>query len=220
MSSILGPAIDDAMWQAVQRVVAAAGWRRVTVDAFASACNARAPRFWSRFLEPGAELADALCAPDWAQSVCPVCGLLHREVLYAFPPPALVRATVEKACADRALCVLVVPVAILAPYWSKLLYASALPLTAPFLEGFIRFRSPARHLRHLGDYAPSELAVFACDFGRLHPRAGLPALSDCPGAAAPRPRTACGGAADLRDRLRLREALLAQRGGESGCGAD
>jgi hypothetical protein len=41
---------------------------------------------------------------------------------------ALVRATVEKACRDRALCALVVPVAILAPYWSKLLYASALPL--------------------------------------------------------------------------------------------
>ena len=61
-----------------------------------------------------------------------------------------------------------------------------------------------------GDYAPAELAVFACDFG-LEPRPGLPSLSDCPGAVAPRPRTACGSAVDLRDRLRLREALLAQR---------
>jgi hypothetical protein len=116
--------------------------------------------------------------------------------------------------------VLVVPVAILAPYWSKLLYASALPLGAPFEEGFVRFRAPARHLRHQGAYAPSELAVFACDFGRLEPRRGLPALSTCPGAAAPRPRTACGGAADLRDRLRLREALLAQRGSGGGGGAE
>lgn len=115
---------------------------------------------------------------------------------------------------------LVVPVAILAPYWSKLLYASALPLGAPFVEGFVRFRSPARHLRHHGDYAPSELAVFACDFGRLEPRLGLPALSACPGAVAPRPRTACGGSADLRDRLRLREALLAQRGMRGGGAAD
>ena len=105
----------------------------------------------------------------------------HREVLYAFPPAALVRATVDKACADRALCVLVVPVAILAPYWSKLLYASALPLGAPFEEGFVRFRSPAQHLRHPGDSAPSELAVFACDFGRLEPRLGLPDLSVSPG---------------------------------------
>jgi hypothetical protein len=220
VAAVLGPAIDDVIWAAVLRVVAAAGWGRVTVDAFASASNARAPRFWSRFIEPGAELFDALCACDWAQSACPRCGQAHREVLYAFPPAALVRATVEKACADRALCVLVVPVAILAPYWSKLLYASALPLGAPFEEGFVRFRAPARHLRHQGAYTPSELAVFACDFGRLEPRRGLPALSTCPGAVAPRPRTACGGAADLRDRLRLREALLAQRGSGGGGGAE
>ena len=167
-----------------------------------------------------AELADALCAPDWAQSLCPICGQTHREVIYAFPPAALVRATVEKACVDRALCVLVVPVAILAPYWSKLLYASALPLGAPFTEGFVRIRSPARHLLHLGDYAPAELAVFACDFSRLAPRPGLPPLSGCPGAVAPRPRVACGSAADLRDRLRLRDALLAQRGVGGGGVAD
>lgn len=65
------------------------------------------------FIEPGTELLDALCAPDWSQSVCLVCSLSHREVLYAFPPGSLVLATVEKACADRALCVLVVPVAVL-----------------------------------------------------------------------------------------------------------
>ena len=59
--------------------------------------------------------------------------------------------------------------------------ASALPLGAPFTEGFVRFRSPARHMRHQGDYAPVELAVFACDFGRLEPRPGLPSLTDCPG---------------------------------------
>ena len=172
------------------------------------------------FIEPGAELFDALCAPDWAQGVCPVCGLSHREVLYAFPPASLVRAMVEKACADRALCVLVVPVAILAPYWRKLLYASALPLVALFLEGFVRFRSPARHLLHAGYHAPVELAVFACDFNRLEPRPGLPALSDCSGAVAQRPHTACGGAADLRYRLRLREALLAHRGVRGDGGAD
>jgi hypothetical protein len=142
-------------------------------------------------------------------------------VLYAFPPLALVRATVEKAAADRALCVLVVPVAILAPYWSKLLYASALPLSAPYSEGFVRIRSPARHLRHAGDCAPpSELAIFACDFGRLAPRLGLPPLSGCPGAFAPRPRPPCGGKADQRDRVRMREALLARRGMGGGGAVD
>ena len=67
------------------------------MDAFASASNARAPCFWSRFIEPSAEPFDAPCAPDWTQSVFTVCGSLHREVHYAFPPAALVRATVEKA---------------------------------------------------------------------------------------------------------------------------
>ena len=212
VAAVLGPAVDDQVWSMARQVAAAAGWRRITVDAFASASNARAPRFWSRFLEPGAEAADALCLLDWAQSVCPVCGSSHREVLYAFPPLRLVAATVEKACADRALCVLIVPVSILAPHWSKLLYASALPIAAPYLDGFLRIRSPAKHLTHSGDYAPSELAVFACDFSRLDPRPGLPPLSSCPGAFAPRLRPQCGGEMDLRDRLRLREALLARRG--------
>ncbi len=55
----------------VARAVADAGLRGVTVDAFASESNARAPRFWSRFHEPGAEAIDGLCAPDWARSMCP-----------------------------------------------------------------------------------------------------------------------------------------------------
>ncbi len=45
VAAVPGPAVDDAIWAAVLRVVAAAGWGRVTVDAFASASNARAPRF-------------------------------------------------------------------------------------------------------------------------------------------------------------------------------
>ena len=211
VEAVLGPAVSDCFWLTVSRAVEAAGWRRVTVDAFASESNARVPRFWSRFHEPGSETIDALCAFDWAQSACPVCGVAHREVLYAFPPASLVRATVEKACGDRALCSLVVPVAILAPYWSKLLAASALPHVAPYGDGFARIRSPGQHLRHAGSYAPTELAVFACDFSRLSPRVGLPQLTVCPGAFAPRRRPLCGGAGDLQDQLRLRAALLARR---------
>jgi hypothetical protein len=211
VEGILGPAVDDALWRVACQVATDAGWGQPTVDAFASASNARVPRFWSRFLEPGSELVDALCGLDWAQSTCSVCGFAHREVLYAFPPLALVRATVEKACADRALCVLVVPVAILAPYWSKLLYASVLPHSAPCVDGFVRIRNPASRLRHSGGFAPNDLAVFACDFGRLAPRSDLPPISSCPGALAPRPRPPCGGADDLQIRTRLREALLARR---------
>ena len=121
------------------------------MDAFASAANARTPRFWSRFLEPGAEAVDAMSVLDWAQSRCPECREVHREVVYAFPSSALVRATVEKAITDRALCILVLPVAILAPYWSKLLPASVLPrAAAPYADGFLRIRTPGACLLHAG----------------------------------------------------------------------
>jgi hypothetical protein len=129
LESILGPAVSDELWLLIARAAADAGLRGVTVDAFASKSNARAPRFWSRFHKPGAKAIDGLCAPDWARSMCPTCCVAHCEVVYAmytFPPSSLVRATVEKACADRALCVLLVPVAILAQHWGKLLKASVL----------------------------------------------------------------------------------------------
>ena len=48
-------------------------------DAFASASNARAARYWIefKFPEPGSDAIDALSVPDWASSPCPVCGLAH-----------------------------------------------------------------------------------------------------------------------------------------------
>ena len=213
VDSILGPAVSDKLWQLVTNAAAAAGWGGVTVDAFASESNARAPRFWSRFHEPGAEAIDALCVSDWARSACPVCGMAHREVLFLHPPSALVKAAVEKACADRALCVLLVPVAILQPHWGKLLSASVLPRGAPYVDGFHRIRDPDAHVAWPDAQGPAELAIFACDFGRLQPRAGLPSLSSCPGASARRPRPLCGSADDARDRHYLREAMLAQRCG-------
>ncbi len=165
VDGIWGPAVSDDLWLAILRAAADAGWGSVTVDAFASESNARVPRFWSRLFEPGSEVLDALCVPDWSRSACPACGATHREVIYAFPPPLLVLPAVEKACADQALCVLVVPVAILAQHRNKLLAASVLPRRAPYLDGFIRVRDPARSVAWSGpSAAPAELAVFACDF--------------------------------------------------------
>ena len=220
VDSILGPAVSDELWSLVARAAADAGLRGITVDAFASESNARAPRFWSRFHEPGAEAIDGLCVPDWARSTCPACGAAHREVVFAFPPSSLVRATVEKACADRALCVLLVPVAIISPHWGKLLAASVLPRGAPYADGFLRVKNPSRLLSWPDVHGAAELAIFACDFGRLQPRTDLPLLSSCPGAFARRQRPLCGSAGDARDRHRLREALLAQRGGKEGAMED
>jgi hypothetical protein len=206
VESIRGPAVCDELWDLVRAVTTAAGWR-ITVDAFASAANARAPRFWSLFPEPGAEAVDALSVLDWAASSCPVCGATHREVIYAFPPPIVLRGAIAKAMEDRALCVFVVAVAIIAPHWHKLLAASVLP-RRDFPEGFLRVRQPLPLLDHAGSYRPTELAIFACDFGRLSPRTGLPPADGCPGARLRRPRPACGSHADLAERSLLREQLL------------
>jgi hypothetical protein len=214
VDNVRGPTVLDSLWRIISTAVVDAGWGPVTVDAFASEYNARAPRYWSRFFEPGSEALDALCVPDWSRSVCPVCGLPHREVVYAFPPPQFLRPAVEKACADRALCVLVVPVAILAPHWNKLLAASVLPRRAPYLDGFFRVREPTRSVAWSGAAdPPAELAVFACDFGRLSPRSALPPPSTCPGSFARRQRHLCGSEDDCRVQHRIREALLAQSSG-------
>ena len=76
VESVLGPAVDDVVWRRAAQAAADAGWPRVTVDAFASASNARAPRFRSRFLEPRAEAIDAHCVLDWVQ---PFSELVPRE---------------------------------------------------------------------------------------------------------------------------------------------
>jgi hypothetical protein len=55
---------------------------------------------------------------------------------------------VEKACVDRALCVLLVPVALLAQYWGKFLLASAFRsgARAQYADGFGWISDLARYL--------------------------------------------------------------------------
>ncbi len=148
VDSIHCPATSDMLWFLVARAAADVGWRGITVNAFASESNARAPRFWSRFHEPGAEAINALGVPDWAHSECPACGAAHGEVVFAFPHSSLVRATVtvEKACAYRALCILLVQVAILAQHCGKLLAASMLLHAAPYADCFLHVKNQARFL--------------------------------------------------------------------------
>ena len=93
----------------------------VTVNPVASESNRRAERCCSRYGEPGSEAADALMVADWGQSFRPGCWAIHRGVVYAFPQEGRIKPVVRKTVADAAPCVLVVPVAITAPYWHKLL---------------------------------------------------------------------------------------------------
>jgi hypothetical protein len=68
-------------------------------------------------------------------------------------------------------------VAALQSYWGKLHAASALPRGAPYVNGFHCIRDLDSILSWPDAQAPAELAIFACDFGRLQLRAGLPSLS-------------------------------------------
>ena len=77
---------SDLVRAHARQLAAACGWT-LTVDAFASESNALLPRYFARFAEPTAEAEDAFTVPSWAFSTCPACGALHRETLFAFPPP-------------------------------------------------------------------------------------------------------------------------------------
>ena len=149
---------------------------------------------------------------DWGKSKCPGCGPWHREVVYAFPPSGLIRHVVRKAMVDRAVCMLVVPVATTASHWSKLVRYSLLGgKDAP--DGYLRIRAPGAQLQHAASYDPKELAVFVCDFAPADGGQGseVRLAPACAGAYRLRGRPLCGGEDDAVDRRRLREQLLALR---------
>jgi hypothetical protein len=91
------------------------GWW-ISIDLSATRENSIVQLFFARFAEPDAEGADALAQPDWNSLRCLWCGETHREVGYAFPPAALVVPTLQKAVANRARLLLLVPYSPAAAY--------------------------------------------------------------------------------------------------------
>ena len=172
----------------------------------ASASNTRVPRFFARFAEPEAEAEDAFTVPDWGISRCPHCNRHHREVLYAFPPQSLINCFVAKAQVDGVRALLVVPLAVTAPYWNKLLQASVLSNAA----GYVRLKP--RQGAAGGSDASISLAVFAVDFGSRQSRLRPSDLaSPCARAAEFRGRPLLGGLADQAERSRIHSTLLELR---------
>jgi hypothetical protein len=111
---VTGPATDLHLRQRIHSLLAHCGWN-ITVDAFASTDNALTPRFFARYAEPAAEAEDAFTVPNWAVSICPHCGLHHREVIYAYLPNTLINSFVAKASADGVRAIVVVPLAVTCP---------------------------------------------------------------------------------------------------------
>ena len=132
------PACTARMRSLLREEAASRGWE-LSLDLFASEVNAVTPQFFSRFVEPAAEAVDALSVLDWDESVCPGCGVRHREVVFTFPPPGLLKVFIWKAMADGIRGLVLVPTAVTAPFWGRLLEA-ALPSTQGDGQLYLRLR--------------------------------------------------------------------------------
>ena len=199
-SEIAGPVSSDLVRAQARQLASLCGWS-LTVDAFASESNSLLPRFFARYAEPRAEAEDAFTVPSWACSTCPACGALHRETLFAFPPPPLINSFVAKARADGARAVVVTPLSVSAPYWNKLLRASVVPNGA----GYVRIR---RQAVDVDSDVRGELALFAVDFSRYSTRACLAhCCPPCGHELAFRGRPPAGSPADTAERARIHEEL-------------
>ena len=197
---IAGPVSSTFLRQRATELAGRHGWT-LTVDAFASAANAALPRFFARFAEPRAEAEDAFTVGDWGCSPCPICGQSHREVLFAFPPSNLLNRFVIKAQADGVRAVVITPLAVSAPYWTKLLRASVIP--GP--EGYERLRK-LQNAPPDSD-AAGELALFAVDFAAGQTRLRTPSAPPCGREAEFRGRCPSGSPADQAERARIHAHL-------------
>jgi hypothetical protein len=199
---VIGPTCGPRIRALVLALAKTCGWT-ITIDAFASESNCLVPRFFARYAEHAAEAEDAFTVPDWDRSACPTCGLVHRETLFAFPPPPLLNAFVAKARADGVRAIVLTPLAVTAPFWSKLLRASIIPDP----KGYHRVRSSFA----LKDSdLPGQLALFAVDFAndtcRRH--SSSPA-APCGSEGTFRGRCFAGSPSDTADRQRIHADLAA-----------
>lgn len=108
VASILGPACAPSLRALIARVEVALS-RRITVDLFASNCNALVPRFYSMYAQPGSCGVDALVQPSWSQYSCAVCSSVHSEFVFLFPPAGMEGLATRKARADATCGLALVP---------------------------------------------------------------------------------------------------------------
>ena len=202
VGAIQGPAVSDALWIVIQEVAAKANLR-MSIDRFATASNSRLERFNSRFPEPNAEATDALAQVDWDTSLCPGCGLYHREVNYLFSPRPMERAALKKAISDGALAVIVLPLAVTNPFWHKLVRTSLVQNQ----DGYVRVKGAKAQLLQSVGHESRELAVFACDFGLSTVKQTQTAVPPCAGFYKRRPKAYAGPGPEDSTLRRLRSEL-------------
>ena len=129
---VIGPALMPAGRDKINSFLHHHGWK-VTIDLFAADCNKFCERYASWTDEPNSEAVDAFSIPSWNQSLC---GRVHRETAFIFPPKKLGKAIFRRARSDGIRAVFVVPTAYTAGYWMGLRARSTaqLELSSPEKE--------------------------------------------------------------------------------------
>lgn len=113
------------------------------------------------------------------------------------------RRFVAKAQADGARGVVLVPLAITASYWPRLV-AAARPIGN---QSFVHIRNPETVLVDAQGHLPPALAVFAVDFGSSSPRRCDSYAPACGQERAWRGRPLLGHPSDVADRKRIHDEL-------------
>ena len=118
-ASLQGPACGTELKAQIRRLTRGAKLE-ISIDMFASSCNALVPRFMSWSAEEANEREDAFSARSWDVSLCPQCEKEHREIGFYFPPNNLEDKIVRRARSDGARGWFLVPNQAKAGYWQCL----------------------------------------------------------------------------------------------------
>jgi hypothetical protein len=153
--ALRGPACGDDTRRKIRQFAQRIG-KEITIDYFASSCNALVPRFMTWTDEPESERTDAFSAASWDSSWCPHCSQHHRECGFYFPPSNLEDAVVQRARSDGACGIFLVPNSAKQGYWQCL-----------SREARARHLSAARahEFKHTGSKKMTDHSLFFIDFG-------------------------------------------------------
>jgi hypothetical protein len=117
--ALRGPACGSDLKAQIKRLARRANLE-ISVDMFASSCNALVPRFMSWTAEQDNEREDAFSARSWDVSLCPQCNKEHREIGFYFPPNNLEDKVVRRARSDGARGWFLVPNSSKSGFWQCL----------------------------------------------------------------------------------------------------
>jgi len=155
--------LNPSAWKLVWYKAESVG-KKLTIDLFASASNAKCPRSHSFHHTQGAESADAFDRLSWAHSKCP-CGQAHSEFVYAFPPMDLLLPMWIRLQTDRAAEITIVPMSPGAPWWTIMTSALQSDIQT-FLGTSLTLPEGCAKINANNRLTTLEFAIVEFDFGK------------------------------------------------------